>query len=802
MMNKYSLKVCVLGGLLATVLGDAAVWAGDYSERTIKRHGIEALFGVTPTAGAVGDGRLTAQVTREGTLSCVRWPNATYWEHARYKTGLFNVDPALDGWRQPHYGAAPGDGVFAAATWVTASTTTRALREADTVTFRYASETSNRLVATYAFTGGPTIEETTFVLPTGRADRNDEPLEPGVLARVYRLTAAPAGAVVTLHALSNWAPRTDYGPPPDPRAQTESDGEPRVGALVWPAADALVDVQPAVGIDARRSEIAALRGEDDAAIDAWWTSQAASWPEGVYVAVGGSRASTRRYIGRDADGGEGAIPAWSALATTEVGRVATGAATGLLSFPLTDEAPVAWYAAFAASAGAAREALDAARILEPADWEENSDAWWADFVNASVLPDAADAREAAARALISLRAGWDPHSGAIVASTSCQPPYNLDWPRDGAFFQFAIELNAAGGHAEWREMARRHARFYRDLNARTRIYGPVGSFPMNTYADGGVGGPIDFEIDQVGLTMWTIAMHAAFDADDRDAYLDEMLPTLRRSEDLLLECRDEEGDPRLQCPANEDDNPPYVVTLHGALPTWLGLTAAAEVERYLGETARADALTARADEVAAGIRENFDPRKGDEDDGVLAGALGWSVWPGRFWRADETEVLAAIRARFTTELEHSLIVDRAGTSYDQKKTMALLMPPVRNDAAIATAAAAHRIYLDEVLTPDTRHLGEGTARDDFDEDGEPEWRNVTATPHIWAQTLLYLSLLAEGDPTLLETPAIPAAVRREANAVGCACTVTPGAPVRGAAGSALLVAMSMLVGWRRLRRRA
>lgn len=387
------------------------------------------------------------------------------------------------------------------------------------------------------------------------------------------------------------------------------------------------------------------------------------------------------------------------VATTEVGRVATGAATGLLSFPLTEEAPVAWYAAFGSTPTAARDALDGARVLEPAEWEEESDAWWTDLIDGAVLPKSADAREAGTRALISLRTAWDPHSGAIVASTSCQPPYNLDWPRDGAFLQFALERNAAGGHPEWRTMARKHARFYRDLNARTRIYGPVGSFPMNTYADGTIGGPIDFEIDQVGLTMWTIAMHAAFDADDRDAYLAEMLPTLRRAEDLLLECRNEEADPRLQCPANEDDDPSFVVTLHGALPTWLGLQSAMAVEAYLGERARAEVLRTRADEVAAAIREHFDPRKGDEAEGILPGALGWSVWPARFWRDEEAELLAAIRARFTDNLERTLLIDQTGTSYDQKQTIALLTPPLANDAARATALAAHRVYLDEVLTP-------------------------------------------------------------------------------------------------------
>lgn len=81
--------------------------AGGFSERTRNLEMIEGLFGVTPAAGAVGDGRLTAQISREGTLTCVRWPNASYYEHVRYESGRFDLDPALDGWRRPHYGASP-----------------------------------------------------------------------------------------------------------------------------------------------------------------------------------------------------------------------------------------------------------------------------------------------------------------------------------------------------------------------------------------------------------------------------------------------------------------------------------------------------------------------------------------------------------------------------------------------------------------------------------------------------------------------------------------------------------------------
>ena len=48
------------------------------------------------------------------------------------------------------------------------------------------------------------------------------------------------------------------------------------------------------------------------------------------------------------------------------------------------------------------------------------------------------------RALINTFIALDKRSGAIVASITTQPPYGEDWPRDGAFINYALDL--AGLH--------------------------------------------------------------------------------------------------------------------------------------------------------------------------------------------------------------------------------------------------------------------------------------------------------------------------------------------------------------------
>ena len=37
----------------------------------------------------------------------------------------------------------------------------------------------------------------------------------------------------------------------------------------------------------------------------------------------------------------------------------------------------------------------------------------------------------------------------IVASVARQAPYGLDWPRDGAFFDYALDVVADTGSEEW-----------------------------------------------------------------------------------------------------------------------------------------------------------------------------------------------------------------------------------------------------------------------------------------------------------------------------------------------------------------
>lgn len=747
-------------------------------------------FGVTPTVGAVGDGRLTAQVSLEGTLICMRWPNASFYEHVKYKTDFWRTDPATNGFLKPHFGAGDNDGMFAGVRYATGATTvTHWLREA-TASFAYGGDRSNRLVARYAFDNGLVVEEQTFNVP-----------EQPFLVRSYTIKTAPPGAAdFFIIAYANPALRNEHGKYA-PNGDYEQDDEKRWATFALADRGIIVTALPRTlpGYDAVR----ALDPADTSAVAAFFDAHAGEWSEGVYFAQGASVRPAGFQVGTDAslaaagpqdayaDAGDGYLSNRAVVTEYETTALLVPAAVGT---------PVAWYAAFATTAAGSLAALDAARGKSPAAWADESDAWWSAKLKGVRLPADAKARRFSLRALISILTGMDPDSGAIVASTSCQPPYNVDWPRDGAFFQFALEL------AGLEEEAAKHARFYPKIQYTapgtgllSSLHGVdlVGRFPMNAFADGIPGGPIDFEIDNTGFALWSYRVHAGFlsqtDPAAARAYLHEVESSIILAADLLERCKDEATG--LQCYANEDDHPEFTQTLHGAITTWLGLKSAAEMLTALGKSADAAKYRARMRQIEAAIRTHYDPSTGADLD---AGQLAWSYWPAGFWTAADGETNGFASSGMVEKVRKQLLDEATrGTQYMQKATIALQLQPLRDATTVPFAAEANAKWLNALARQDTLHLAEFTNYYDLDGDGAKEWINQIATPHIWAQTLVYLSLMAAENPELFDVPAIKAASTQNADGAGCSCATRRWPEAGGALPFVILLGAALR---RRLRR--
>jgi MYXO-CTERM domain-containing protein len=456
------------------------------------------------------------------------------------------------------------------------------------------------------------------------------------------------------------------------------------------------------------------------------------------------------------------------------------------------------FLAFGRTAMEARTRFERARMAAPDALPTADRAQWRARVDATTFPvapmripepDRARVTAATRRAYLHVYNGIDAATGMIVASIARQAPYGLDWPRDGAFFDYALDV--AGQHAAttrrlaWAlPLARREPVLPNQIFAltdpappldprtNTRQY-PEAAWEMNYYNTGAMGGFFRFEIDNTAWMVWSAAAHVAFVPEaDRRRVADGYWETVRRSADLLAAWRDAQTG--LPAPANEDDNAAFTATLHGGTSVFAALEASARLARFTAHEADAARWERRASELRDALIRNFyDPQRGrfiNDVTGAAAsnpgsstlGATAWLVWPARLLpysdprvarqvRYDLEQVLASLRGDMGTE----------GGAYLTKTTLA---------AAAFLAGGGDRAVeplLDEAMTrlardvidPDTQTMGEVfiTLRDAA---GRVTGReNRVSIPHLWEATLYALSVAAMGDPARfnLDLSPLPAA---------------------------------------------
>src|SRR5690606_9807033 len=71
---------------------------------------IENLYGPTPVTGVSGNGSLSIAVNNEGTLTGLKWPSPSFYDHVKYLT------TARD---EERWGALENEGVFSGIIWKT-----------------------------------------------------------------------------------------------------------------------------------------------------------------------------------------------------------------------------------------------------------------------------------------------------------------------------------------------------------------------------------------------------------------------------------------------------------------------------------------------------------------------------------------------------------------------------------------------------------------------------------------------------------------------------------------------------------
>jgi hypothetical protein len=497
--------------------------------------------------------------------------------------------------------------------------------------------------------------------------------------------------------------------------------------------------------------------------------------------------------------------------TLEGSSLAAAQTNGALVTPLTfdgDSAFAEVLIALGATREKARTALAAARATSFADRQAAAEAAARSALAGLPLPDPAlgdRVVKVAQRALVNLYVARDASSGAYLASVSHQPPYELDWPRDGAFDSVALDLGT-GAPLAWNTqrglwysaLARTGATTGNPLlspdpptdpDTGTKVY-PAGAWEMNYYADGRTGGTIRFEIDNTALHVWATVVHAAtLSGDARKRFVDAVWPADARALDLLVRWRDPATG--LAAPANEDDNVLNTSTLFGASAILTGLTAGARLAHHVGDEARAARCQARAAELAAAMDRAFrDPKTGlFRTDGIPPGAgtaspTAWLVWPARYFAPGDP----ALEAQLLSDMGQILPELRGigpGATYSAKNIIGAALYG-REDGARAMAREAI-VRLADIATPDTLHFGEAFVHTDAG------WQNVTSMPHVWEGVLFYLAAMAlsKDAPARfnIEERELPLGDAPMAGGGGCSM-----APRSGGAGAWLLAA-SLLGGF-------
>ena len=633
----------------------------------------ESMYGPTNINGITGNGGLSVGISREGDVTVLRWPSPSTFDH---------VDHLAKDFYRPRMGDFPWNGIYAG---IKIDDRVHWFRDTGwNITQGYNSDEDSILITTFLNEAlGLTVKQYDFVM--GEMD---------VLVRRYLIVSEKpiTGKSTSVVFFENLDPCNNKYP-----------GVPIRDWLLDFWNDGGVDYNPTTGV-------------------LHHYLSAADIDQSIHFAIGPDRPAFAWQCGKEGfDSGDKI----SAYYDQEDGvysgnKAAFGSVDAALVVPVDLEektAEVSFYIAAAHTRLDAVSLLGRARSIESVEWQKRTSDWWADWVAKAILPDTDDERilRTSKRLMISLRIGTDRHSGMIVASISGQPPYYLDWPRDGAIINHALDL------AGYSEIVTGHNAYY------ARIQRPItGSYWMNYYPDGEPGGPLPLEIDADGILAWSLWDHAAFlEEPERSDYLYMIFPALAKGADFLCLWRDPFS--KLPLPSFELDSAVPVQTLTGAAAAWAGLKASLNAGHELGEDAnRLATWQWRFDELTEAILANyFDPvQKVFTEIGYGAAYL---VWPAEFFAADHAAMRDLAIRMYEAQLP-SIEKTAEWGSYNGVALESVVHVLKYDPAWTEKLKKAVEFLMVEIPTPDTHHFGEGWITIDTDEG--IDFENHVAMPHL------------------------------------------------------------------------
>jgi hypothetical protein len=717
------------------------------------------FFGPTDINAQSGNQRLSVAFNREGTVTVLRWPRPSYYNHVAHH--------ATDR-DEPHYGARPNEGAFLGFRVTCGGengTETTWLRDWD-VTQRYDDDRSDAVVTSYHHEEYG-LDVTVSDVVAADAD---------VLLRevtVQRRAESPVRALSVL-AYANldltvskrpWSPVQDlrrrWGEPGLARFHADTHAVLFSNSGVDESTDDPEHVACALGFDGPCDDFH-VGGDGHApaaGTEPWDAYDAAS--TGSFPGNRSHRGATTAVLVRRLD----FEPVATGRACGGDGDGAVGGDGGAVDADGTATATTTVLCAAAPTVHEARRLLTEAQEWDPGAVRARKRAWFDSLLQEAPMPATADpvVVRVARRALVTLVTNYDPASGAIVASIATQSPYAQDWPRDGAFCNHVLDRI---GRSDW---VRKRNRWYASLQERSgrRFLGhavvPAGNWSMNYYGDGVEGGPIPWEIDQTAFAVWTLWDH--YRSAGGTDYLREVYPAIRRAADFLVAFRDPATG--LHRAAHEDDNVVHSRTIVGASTAWLALDSAVRAATVLDEEADLLRFRRRRDELAAAIDHHlWCPTEGAYSRGrsllhrllehprvpdvvqalpILPGTRGVStlVWPTSFADADEPRMrrhLDHVWASVAPSFAEPGADRRSFGMYETKALIALARAWHDRPDLLAEVRAGVRWVAHEHATHDTHVLGEAWIRR-----GETI-ESAVSQPHTFTGLLFYYATLEAFPP--------------------------------------------------------
>ena len=686
---------------------------------------VEHMFGATNINAFTGNGGLTAGFSEKGEITVLRWPSPGFYDHLNYFTPIIPVDAGYHAYDLAYMGAKPNMGIFSG---IKLGNEVKWLRELPS---RQCYVDDTPIILNRFHLEEKEISQKAFVSPFTDVliIHYEGPEE--ISSLIFYENLAPCNRKAPYLPLLDW-----YDDENNDFLSFYEDGI--IFHMIPEERDiSLLEKIFSVPEIERKERFFEFIEPFKKMTGIWFGIKGSRTPSSYQV--GHDRMTKCPYSGMWFD--EPLDAFIDARDGTLSGYIIGGCQTNsALEFPFNGELTI--IIAVSDSYYGVKRLLEEIGSRGYEELERETEEFWKDWLSRAKNFD-----KFSKRTLISIKLAQDRNTGAIVASLSTQPPYGQDWPRDGAFINLALDV--AGYH----EMVTKHNLFYREVQRKSGIY-PFGrgTYEMCYYPDGMPGGPIPFEIDETALIIWTLWTHAKFLKDGRDEYIKEIRGTIELAAEALYNCYDENK--RLQCVANEDDNPLFTQGLQGAVTYYLAMKSAYEFFSYTGEEDRAEKFLRRAEEIKNGIMENFYTEKGFKGS---YGEIAWLLWPAEIRDGYDEKKIAEY---LLSEAERCLKKECEGFAYISKGLLALAL--THRDEYLSKLNELKDILINEVPTQGTMHMGEVVVI------RNGEFFNRVAIPHIWEASLSFLFSTAVSAPEAF-SPLKKPLVWEE----GCGCAESP-----------------------------